>query len=110
MQSHASGHKRERLVGIVELFPPKLGRFPERDATRSTGKNAIRLRGAASILLLRVRDVQKSRVGSVEEGDTKRKPEAHDPKLSDLGHQGTIDVASRYTYPVHMKQKDCTER
>lgn len=95
VQAHADADGGQGLVAVVELLPPDLDGLAEGDAAGTASEDAVGLGSVLGVLLLGVGDVEESGVGGVEEGYTERQPDTHDPVLSLLGHQRSVDVARR---------------
>lgn len=54
--------------------------------------------------------MKETAVGSVEQGDTKRQVETHNPKFSVTGHERTKHETDLNSDPVQMKHNDSSER
>ena len=99
MADHAEADNHEHLLGEAEELPAgHNGLANPRPASIPAHVDIL-----VDVLLLGARDVEEPCVGGVEECDTERKPDAHDPELCHLGHQRSIDVTGGDTKPVTMQ-------
>lgn len=98
LKTHADKHCNKSPAVVIDRSP---------SAQQTPPVNNYRWSFGPDEPPLGIGDIEKPAIGGVEQGDSKRKPDAHDPKLGNFRHQRTIPVAELHSKPVEMHETYC---